>query len=397
MSRTTHRIRVVEARRVKHPVLPSVEKHYFTVNAKDLPGGIRTDANAREPVGINRQVYRDVRESLLGRAATPGTFDLMNKGITILADEVRRIDDSTYELVVSDGQGIVDGAHTYRIITENQEDPALPTEQHVEVQVRTGIAENLITDIARGLNTGIQVKAYSLANLDGAFNWVKEELAKEPYAKKIAWREGDEGEYDVREILCMLEALNIYDFPNNSGTHPIQAYEKSSQVVMRFSKDYDDTRTTPEKSSYRRLRPLLKGALVLYDHIRHDFRGIHNETGGKAGRMNIIEESRKTYDFPFANLAPDKYRLTKGALMPIFAAFRNCVIDGKEGAEWASGFDAVLKLWREAGPELVSETFSATREIGNLPDQIGKSRGHWANLHKTLELKKLRQELHDRR
>jgi hypothetical protein len=395
MARTTHRIRVVEARRVKHPVFPQIEKHYFTVRAKDLPMGIRADANAREPVGTNRQVYREVRESLLGRTSTPGTFDLMNKGITILADDVRRVDDATYELHISDGQGIVDGAHTYRIVTENQDDPDLPEEQHVEVQVRTGVEDRLITDIAKGLNTGIQVRPHSLANLSGAYEWIKKEISDEPFFKVISWREGDEGDYDVRDLICVLEALNVIDFPNSSASHPIQAYEKWSVPAAKFVKDYEANRSDLSKSTYHRLRPLLKGALILYDTIRHDFREIHNKSGGRAGHLKIIEEARKGkgFSFPFANLGAEPYRLTKGALFPIFAAFRNCVAVDKTEVKWVGGFGAVLELWQEAGPELVAETFNATRDIGYLPDQIGKSRGHWANLHKTLELRMLRQQL----
>ena len=51
MSVMTHKLRVVEARRIKHPALDKVEKHYFLVRAEDMPTGIRSDANAREPEG----------------------------------------------------------------------------------------------------------------------------------------------------------------------------------------------------------------------------------------------------------------------------------------------------------------------------------------------------------
>ncbi len=388
-------MRVVEARRVKHPVFPQIEKHYFTVRTKDVPAGMRWDANAREPVGTNRQVYRDVKESLLARTSRPGSFDLMNKGITILATDVRRIDDSTYEIVLNDGEGIVDGAHTYRIVTESQSDPDLPDEQHVEIQVRTGVDDKLITDIAKGLNTGIQVKAHSLANLAGAYDWMKEEIGNEDYFEQIAWREGDEGEYDVRDLICILEALNVVDFPNNKPNHPIHAYEKWSVPAAKFAKDFNENSGNAKKGTYYRLRPLLKGALVLFDTIRHDFREIHNQHGGSAGHLKILEEAPKTKDFtfPFAKLSPERYRLTKGALYPIFAAFRNAVEMKNGRAEWVAGIDSVMELWDEAGPELVNETYNATRDIGYLPDQLGKSRGHWANLHKTLELRLLRQRL----
>lgn len=398
MSTTTHRVHVTEARRVKHPVFPEIEKHYFTVRAKDVPSGIHTDANARDSTGLNRRVYREVRESLMGRdVAVEGTFDLMNKGIVCLATKVKRIDDSNYELVIDDGQGIVDGGHTYKIICEAQNDPNLPDEQYVEIQVRTGIGPDLITDIARGLNTGMQVKEHSIANLDGKYDWIKDELRAQPYYDRIAWNESDDGDYDVRDLICILEALNAIDFPNDSGKHPVQAYEKWSIPASKFARDSEDHKGA-ETSKYQRLRPLLRDALVLFDRIRHDFHEVYNRADlGAAGKLDIVEDRKgnNKFDFPFAGLAAEKYRLTKGALYPIFAAFRNMVeIDQISGmARWKGSFSDVLKLWEQVAPEIAQQTKHATKDYGHKPDMIGKNRGHWTNMHQTLELHMLRAEL----
>src|SRR6185312_14524905 len=102
MGKKTHRFRVFDARRISHPAFSDVEKYIFTVPAGDFPAGISTAANARDPVGLNRRVYRDVKESLLGETALPGSFDLMNKCITILAEQVRLIDKDKglYDVVV---------------------------------------------------------------------------------------------------------------------------------------------------------------------------------------------------------------------------------------------------------------------------------------------------------
>ena len=172
----THEFRVHEARKISHPAFSDIDKYWFTVSAADFPPGISTGANAREPLGLNRQVYKDVKESLLGNTATPGTFDLMNKGITILADSVKIIDnkENLYHVVVDEDLGIVDGAHTARIIAEAQDDNMIPAEQFVEVYIRTGITNGLVADIAKGLNTGIQVKAQSIYDIDGVFDWLKE-------------------------------------------------------------------------------------------------------------------------------------------------------------------------------------------------------------------------------
>lgn len=402
MGKSVHRFRASEARRTTHPVFSAVEKHWFTVAARDLPNGISTAANARDPVGLNRRVYRDVKESLKGNStAVLGTFDLMNKGITILATSVKLVDKEKglYEITIDDDEGgIVDGAHTAKIIWESNDDGTTPSEQHVEVYIRTGIDSSIISDIAKGLNTGIQVAAASIFNIDGVFDWLKQEIAGQSYEDLISWKESDDGEYDVRDLIGILEALNVLDFPNDEDRHPIAAYEKWSLPLEKFGADFNTHRTNLSASKYYRLRKLLRDGLALYDNIRYDFRPMHNASGGSAGLLKIVEEAsarRGEFQFPFASLANSKYRLTKGAAYPILGAFRNFVeIDpSTKDARWRGGFGAVLKAWKEMGPDLVAETAKATKEIGRLPDQLGKSRSHWTTMHMKIQNRVLRAAL----
>ncbi len=403
MGKQVHRIKAYESRRISHPVFKKIDKHWLTVRALDFPTGISTAANAREPVGLNRLVYRDVRESLEGTGADPGTFDLMNKGITILALSARLIDrdDQVFEITVDEEKGgIVDGAHTAKIIEQCNKEKTTDPDQYVEVYIRTGIENGLITDIARGLNTGMQVAPKSIYNIDGVFDWLKEEVAGRPYEDMIAWRESDSTDYDVRDLISIMELFNIFDFPNNESKHPIAAYEKWSIPLKKFAEDYEKHRDNLKLSKYHRLRPILHDALVLYDHIRRDFREIHNETGGKAGKMNIVEDKgeRRTFEFPFAQLPAHRYRLTKGACYPMLAAFRNMVgVDDSDRAKWRGGFKSVLRLWKEAGPELVKETVGATEDIGRTPDHLGKNRKHWDGLHVKFQNRLLRAQLQEAR
>jgi len=69
--------------------------------------------------------------------------------------------------------------------------------------------------------------------------------------------------------------------------------------------------------------------------------------------MNIIGEAserRGAFDFPFAGLAGNKYRLTKGAAFPILAAFRTYVEPHPKTGEarWRGGFEKVLQVWKES-------------------------------------------------
>ena len=407
MDTVTHRFRVYEARRITHPVWNTIEKYTLTVAAKDLPQNISWAANAREPVGMNRQVYKDVIASLKGENSILGTFDLMNKGITILAESVKLVnkEKGLYDVTIdTESGGIVDGAHTARLVWQAQDDEDVPNSQYVDVYVRTGIHEDLFSDIAKGLNTAIQVKKQSIYNIDGVFEWLKAEIEDEDYAGIIAYSESDAAEYDVRDLIGVLEVFNIFDFPNGAPQHPISAYEKWSIPLEKFGKDFQEHRDDVAKSKYHCLRGLLMGGLKLYDTIRHDFQDIHNDTGGKAGNLKILEKAGKKngeFDFPFADLEASEYRLTKGAAYPMLAAFRNFVEVNDEGeAQWRGGIDNVLEAWTEVAPALVADTIQETQDGKRYPDQLGKSRGHWSdqnrivrNFVQELEVIELREKL----
>ena len=389
----THAFRVAQARRFSHSSESegSIEKHIFLVRCTDLPDGLSKEANARDFQGrdLNRRVYRDVRDTLIGEIGTPGTFDLLNKGITIIAQKVNRLNEYEYEVMIGERQGIADGGHTYDIICDTRTKTKIPDNQFVEVRIFTGIPNSMIAEIAMGLNTGIAVKEHSLDFLDGKYDWLQDEMHAAGFDGLVAWRESDQGHIDVRDLISTLEALNIFDFPNNGGQHPVAAYEKWSVPAKKFAADAE--RIGSEPSTYRRLRPLLIGGLVLMDHIRRDFREAWNEEiGGRAGGLAIVEDAKRVdFEFPFAKLPPASYRLTKGAAYPIFAAFRNLVaVDSTtSNARWTIRPEV---FWQEAKPIILRTVKTAIVDYGHKPEVLGKHRGFWNLMHQTLELHLLR-------
>ena len=64
MGKQVHRITAHESRKISHPVFKKIDKYWLTVKAIDFPPDIRTAANAREPVGLNRLVYRTSGKAL---------------------------------------------------------------------------------------------------------------------------------------------------------------------------------------------------------------------------------------------------------------------------------------------------------------------------------------------
>lgn len=397
------RFEVSEARSFKHPHLPNIQKHIFLIPARNLPRDVPQKANLREATGMNRAVYKDVRESLRGNEALPGTFDLLNLGITVIAEEVKAIDKRVFDVFIDDEYGIANGGHTAGLIWECQDDDTIAEGQHVELRIITGVdgpsEHTLRVDIARGQNTGIAVKPQSIFELDGAFQGIKDVIAPFHWSNDVAYRESDSNDIDIRELISALETMNVVDFPNRSGKHPISAYEKWSIPLKKYGDDFKENRDDPTQRKYAKFEPLLPDILWLYDIIRRDFLRIYSEVvSNQAAKLNIVEDApRKAghWQFKFAELDPHQRRLTKGAAYPILGAFRNYVeINPNSGlAEWVGGFKNVKSVWDRVGPDLVRETREATKSIGNAPDMLGKNRNHWANLYRTVENLFLRDQI----
>lgn len=398
-----YRFEVAEARSFRHPQFPNIQKHMFLVPAACLPKSIPDKANLREATGMNRAVYKDVRESLRGRESLPGTFDLLNLGITIIAEEVRTIDKRTFEVMIDDEYGIANGGHTAALIWECQDDDTIAEGQHVEVRILTGIEgqdeHTLRIDIARSQNTGIAVRSQSIFELDGAFAGIKEVIEPFEWSNDVAFKESDANEFDVREFIAAIELMNVIDFKNRSGKHPISSYEKWSIPLKKYGDDFKEHRDDLSQRKYAKLEHLLPDILTLYDIIRRDFLRVYSEeVSSHAAKLKIVEEAGKkvgVFRFRFADLAPHERRLTKGAAYPILAAFRNYVRLNPETdlAEWVGGFEHVKEVWRETARDLVLETREATKSIGNTPDALGKNRNHWSNLYRTVENFFLREQI----
>ncbi|MHB1571790.1 MAG: AIPR family protein, partial [Solirubrobacteraceae bacterium] len=193
------------ARRIPDPTLRNAERHIMFVRAQDVPDGLPKDPNPRAQK-IDRGIYREVATHLLNEDGTPNTFHLKNKGITLIARKVERQgdDEHTYDVTLGEGHGIVDGAHTYEILRKNKpmidelnaaDGEGSEIEQYVKFEIITGLPEDLVPEIARGLNTAVQVQEMSLADLREEFDWIKDTIAGEPYAGKIAFRENEQRLY----------------------------------------------------------------------------------------------------------------------------------------------------------------------------------------------------------
>ena len=381
------------ARRTPDPVFPKVERHIFMVRAEDLPEGMPKGSNPREQ-NIDRMVWKEIGRHLLNHSGVPNTFHLKNKGITVVASQVQRLDDDRIRLIfASEHEGIVDGGHTYELIQNNKEiidlhnadDDNELINQFVKVEVITGLDQDTVPEIAGGLNTGIQVSTHSLANLEDKFLWIKRCLGNEPYARSIMYRENENKPIDVRQILQFMECLNLTDYPNNGREHPVRAYSSRERLVQHYVK---------HPAQYEALEPVLKDVLRLYDTIQYEARGLYNEavTNAKAGKFVFFEKrERGTHEFHFIQKT-DVYRLHRAAALPMLGAFRALLeLDPATGkARWVlPSFGDVLTTWRAMAPELIDATKETSTNNARKLHAIGRDKTYWKTLHQTMTIARL--------
>lgn len=396
MTTEAYELRAKLARRMPDPNFnktAGIEHYLMLVNCRDIPQDLPLEANARRP-NTRKHVYKEVRESLLGLHGEPGSFHLKNKGIVIVADSVTQKTGSNDEYIITlnrTRQGILDGGHTYQLITEAQDTEDLPEDQFVFVQIRTSVPKEWIPDISQGLNTAVQVQDMSLFHLAGKFSWLKAEMDSTHYGKKIAWSENDAGELTARDIIALMFLMNIKLFPD-SNRHPNAGYEKKSEPLKEF--DNDD-------ESFRQMKPILHELLYLHDWISFMAVDFYNEGAGRNGvkgrgaGLSFVKQrgERKPFVPIFMNSHKGfDARLEDAALYPILAAFR--VFIEKDPAtgdmRWISGFEAVKLAWRDLAFELMKATMHTAAEVGRSNNAIGKSRLHWDGLYQKVENYKLR-------
>lgn len=395
MTVETFTLKAALARRLPDPNFgktSQLQHHIFLVNARDLPADLPLEANARRP-NTRKQVYREVRESLLDESGEKGSFHLKNKGIVIVADSVTPKTGHPDEYLVKlnrTAQGILDGGHTYKLIMDAQAAGELPPDQYVFIQVRTGVPNDWVAEISRGLNTSVQVQDMSLDNLAGKFSWLKDELRGHEFYKKLAWSENDDGAFTARDIIALMYLFNVRLFPG-SETHPIAGYEKKSEALRVFE-EADVT--------FKMMKPILTDILYLHDWIAYTAAPFYNRGAQKLGikgrgaALSFVKQpGRRPFEALFMDTA-DTFdsRLEDAALYPILAAFRVFIeqdaVTGK--MKWNGGFSAVRRAWEDLAYELMKATYNTSLEVGRAKNAIGKSRLHWDGIYQKVENYKLR-------
>ena len=404
-------LRAVQARQIPHPNsdITPLNKLSLLMRCEDLPESIPFDPNPREANerSRNKKIYKAVKQSLLGESEYgAGFFDLMNRGIVILAKSVEFLEkdeqgNSVFKLDIPDGYGLADGGHTFKIIAEvnaNSEFKQLmaSNNQHVEVRVfeipDLKEADTLIPAIGSGLNSSLQVDEMSIANLDGKFDSFKNALEKrfmdsiagwpttKDYEGLFGWKQTDVAYMDGKEAATIVAVMDDDIWKDGNS---VASYNSPTTTLTKILRE-------------ERLDKYLLIAgdvLELYNIIQRDFCEKYNAAGPgnrRGGALSIVEQNRSgKFVFPFSKAEASEYRLMKGASLPILAAFK--IFVGKDNLGnlvWKDNFDGVHCAWENNADILIERTLeSAGKHQRNVANAIGKDSTHWRNLRNEILIK----------
>ena len=353
------------------------------IDAKHLPDLTNwREINVREAKTRGR-VPTAIRKSFDEKA---DEFLFMNRGMVIAADRVdfkETGSEKRLDLVMVDPKihGLLDGGHTYRIVTESAKE--LPEEEvprYVRVEIITGFDRETISDVVEARNTSNQVRDESLANLREEFEPIKEVLREHPYFDSIAWSEYEELEtgkpkpIDVRDIISYLITFDTSSF--NSTTQPLIAY-KDKRACLRHFQDHKDR--------LRKLYPLVPDILRLWDEIHLGWRGWYGEgreeEAGIRGRflkLTAVLQGTETLHFKGVNVP---YRMPEAYKYPILSALRAAIKVQGRGAKWSTD---PFQLLQVTGPQLTNIVGNTVRSTNN-PNKVGKDVGTWSSCYLVVE------------
>ena len=361
--------------------IDSSEMYIMICDVKDVPKDIPMDTNPREQK-FTTGVAKKIKFTLINEKQH--NFYLLNRGLTISAKSVKydnKNDIATIEFEDFDVHGNIDGGHTYKIILKEQDDLDYG-DQFVKIEVLTGI-EDMFQELASARNTSVPVQDKSIAELENRFNIIKEAIATEPYVNNIYFKENDKGDIDVVDIISILNLFNI-DKYSNKNENPIISYSGKGQCIKNYiniHKQYGDTKDNP----YVKMKGVMVDIFKLYDHLEKNMRkyysnGISNKRYGLVTGVTVRKEGKAAFKTKFYKENID-YLTPNGFLYPILAAFRILLKERNGVYKWVlDPFQVMDKI----GAELVSNTISMSRELGNNPNATGKNKTLWMNLYMTV-------------
>lgn len=356
----------------------SPEMYFVIVDVQDVPTDIPTKTNPREQ-NLRTKVASRIRDGLM---ADDQSFFLLNRGMLVSAKDVK-FDNVNSEVTIfiedESVHGNVDGGHTYKTILNNREKLALGNKQFVKIEILTGI-EDIFEDVAAARNTSVQVQDKAIAELKKKFDIIKETIKNEPFSEDIAYRENEEKNIDVADILTVLFMFNL-EKHNDRDKMAVSSYSSKNTCIKDYTQAYDKYEENKNNNPYYKMRSVMIDVFKLYDLIERSMAKKYREgnNNGAYGRVKGVEVAKSEAKFKskFYGYEMD-HKTPKGFLYPILGAFR-ALLEEKDGSySWKAD---PFEYFEELGKNLVVDTIERSRSLGNNPNAVGKDTNHWKQLY----------------
>ncbi len=400
----TFTVPTLEYRSLPIPGLQGTKVGDCFVRVMDLPPELDgfMEVNPRVPNRTQKgvlsgPVVKGITKTLL---ESPEDMALKNQGIYLLVEDATHTKaqggDGKLSITLTDvdRHGIVNGGHTYAAIRdaiESAEDEEMKhlERAYVRLHILQGVEDSKVAEIAEGLNRSKQVDDSSLADLQNAFEKIKQVMKGKDGENEIAYYQGENKEVDIVSVLQCLEGFNGARFDQKK--HPHSLYNKPKSALQFYKNDLKD-----HPSALNILLPKLPEMLKLSDQIRLATPDAAKRVGFEFGRMKTGRNragsgNNKNIRLPFLNETMN-HRVPDGWLYPMLVAFRaNVEWDMQKDFEWKVPLDKLLPAVID---DLVGVCVTAHRD--NLaPDKVGKRESIYVQCYDKVELHLFRARAND--
>jgi AIPR protein len=389
-------------RSLKDPHNKELQIHHAYVPVRAFAHGkLPDDVNPRSHENPTGNVPEQIETSL---KTHPKWFHLLNRGLLVIAQKAW-YDNRTQTLHVSIANdkegGLADGATTDRVLAkqkaavspadfENLTEREIPPhlkEAYVHVEIISGDVSEMLVPLTGARNTSNQVKEFSLENLGGGFDWLKEVIEKSKFRGRVKYKENDPEPVDIRSVLALLTLF--HPEWNKLNKEPVVAYTSKGMIL-------DYYRDKKWKQGYESLKPVVVDILNLYDYIHLHFHDQYEKyksklgTGSKLGARNEVRYTAGREHNLALSGKQTQYLIPDGWLYPMLASFRmllNFPKTSRGEVSWALDPE---ESFDDFGDELVADVVEQSESLGRNPQSTGKSRPLWNNLRKSMELYRMK-------
>ena len=371
------------------PTGRNLRRYYAVVPITEVPAEWADwlEVNARDSSDKGR-VPTAIRSTL---SEKPEWFAAYNRGLTVSAsliewdNKAKRLelgfDDPEYH-------GVLDGGHTLRAILDERD--RLNGEGQAgfcNLEIFTDLEGVEVPGLVEARNTSKQVASKSLMNLEGAFDALKEAIGPAK-SDLITWKENEEGQFDVRELIGILTALDPSSVVDN--TQPVIAYSGKEACLRRFKR---------EPLALEKLFNIAGDALEMWDAIQWRLPGQYNDKGagtgasGKFGGLKGVQQTpKRPKQLPFIG-EKTAYHTPTGYIYPVLSAFRAMLVEEDGKWAWGKGINPLTLIEEGAATEIFIRSVRESINNYHNPNRTGKDTQAWTSAYQAARIMYLERTL----